>query len=104
MIINATGHEITVWAQGQIIRRYPPSDASIRLPVIKTPMGSIDGVPVCKLVYGDCYDLPAYDSDVYYVVSNVVKANYPNRNDFIVPSDMVYDNNGNILGCESFCY
>ena len=47
-------------------------------------------------------NLPCEESDVFYIVSIITAALFPNRKDFLVPHEYVRDNEGNIIGCKSF--
>ena len=37
----------------------------------------------------------------YYIVSQLIKSAFPERNDLLVPAEVVRDSSGNIVGCRS---
>jgi hypothetical protein len=68
-----------------------------------------DGVPLSteirtskKRVWIDEGSLPPKKEGTFYIVSLAV-ATHSKRNDFIVPDELVRDENGNVIGCRSFC-
>lgn len=64
----------------------------------------------CGMCSGDFWD---HDWDVFhpkgephtytiYIVSRIVKQSVPDRDDVVVPDDLIRDDNGNIIGCRRF--
>ncbi len=41
--------------------------------------------------------------EVYYIVSAIVK-NATKRDDFIVPSNLIFNSDGDVIGCRNFVY
>jgi len=61
-------------------------------------------VKISKTEFGEVIDLPKPDKKTIYIVSQLVK-NSPEgrlRTDLVVPTEMVRDENNNIIGCRSF--
>jgi hypothetical protein len=100
-IINKTPHAIYIVDKAQvIIKVYPKSRGMIRLSEHISEVDVIDGVTITKTSYSKIEDLPKFNKDVYYIVSQLVKNALPERIDFLVPKGIVRDDNGNILGCK----
>jgi hypothetical protein len=63
------------------------------------PIGTI---PTTRTVFGSPEGLPTQEAGTYYIVSQLVKSALPSRDDLLVPSEVVRDGSGNIIGCKSF--
>lgn len=101
-LINLTPHPVTVVdGQGTTLKVIYPSGRVVRLSQHTESVGTIDGVPISKTVYGSPEGLPEFEAGVYYVVSQLVKGALPNRRDLLVPAEIVRDSNNNIVGCKS---
>jgi hypothetical protein len=101
-IINMTPHPINLVDKQGIIIEVFPSNGIIRLESQIMSMGYInDIVPITKTVFNEPEGLPNYDENTYYIVSQLVK-NAIDRKDLIVPTEILRDEKGNILGCCSF--
>ena len=51
----------------------------------------------CYKHFSDCIAYPL----TYYIVSQIIKSRFPEREDLLVPAEMQRDNDGNIIGCRS---
>jgi len=103
MIINLTPHPIVVLdADGKTVRMTLPSAGIVRLAVKKTPVGEVDGVEVIETSFGKPEGLPEVVSGTTYVVSQLVRAACPDRQDLVFPGDVVRDDKGGIVGCKNF--
>jgi len=101
-IINCTPHNVNICdANNKVYNSFLKSDNPIRLSTVSNKIGNINGIPVNNVTFGTT-DLPKRKSNVFYIVSALVKGAYPNRSDLIVPHDFVRDSDGNIIGCKSF--
>ena len=58
-------------------------------------------IPVSSSSYGEVVDLPAPQDNIYYIVSRLVMSACPNRQDLLVPNDLVRDEAGRVIGCRS---
>ena len=58
-------------------------------------------IPISSSSYGEVVDLPAPQVGVYYIVSRLVMSACPNRQDLLVPNDLVRDEAGRVIGCRS---
>ncbi len=83
-------------------REFAPSGQTTRLAVATVPQRPIDGIPTSVTVFGEPIGLPKQADGTYYIVSQMVKSACPERDDLLVPADVVRDDNGNIIGCRGF--
>lgn len=58
-------------------------------------------IPTTRTVFGRPVGLPEPKTDVWLIVSQLVKSALPDRTDLLVPTDIVRDANGSIIGCRS---
>jgi hypothetical protein len=102
VIVNLTPHEITVLGPGcEIVKRIPPSGSVARLESWTVPRGEDGGVPITFTEFGSPEGLPDPKEGVWLVVSQLVKSRLPGRADLLVPSEVVKDRLGRVLGCRS---
>lgn len=101
-IVNTTPHNVNICDDnGDVINTFPKSPFPIRLSMTSNNVGDLDGIPLMNVSYGDT-DLPSVQNNVFYIVSALLKQSFPDRQDLLVPHDIVRDNDGNIIGCKSF--
>ena len=102
-VVNKTPHDIHIMdAEGNVLRTYPRGNGEIRIALKTIRIGVLDdGTPLSQAVYGEPVGLPEYDRNILYIVSQIVKAACPERQDLLVPSEFVRDANGVIIGCKS---
>lgn len=101
-IFNMTPHPINVLDDdNKIIHSFPKEEGTIRLSVSTIEEGTIENIKLTKTVFGKPVGLPEFEKGKYYIVSQLVKNACSNRTDLLVPSEIVRDSNGNILGCKS---
>ena len=114
-IINMTPHKVDVgqWndmgelgKEFQILYTLPASGNLIRLSTKTVDAGFTLGdaeapIPVTKTVFGTPEGLPDYQEGTFYIVSQIVKNALTDRTDLLVPAEVVRDEKGNILGCQS---
>ena len=103
VVINMTPHPIQVVdEQGQLVKTYPASGQQIRLKMETVSAGSLpDRTPLSKTVYGEPEGLPNAFEGTYYIVSQLVKNALPEREDLLVPAEIVRNPEGMIIGCRS---
>lgn len=106
-LTNCTPHDIVIDTDTTLVT-IPPSGRVARVAMTTSKVASvaIDGddgsradVPIMVSVAGDVYDVPDPTPDTYYIVSRLVLDSLPDRDDLVVPTGMVRDDAGNILGC-----
>ena len=101
-IVNLTPHEIVVSVGASVQRKFPASGKVARVQMESEVMGTIDGIPWSRTKYGSIEGLPEPEDSTYYLVSRMVKDRCPDRNDVIVPGQLIRDPDGKILGCKGF--
>lgn len=105
-IINLTPHSInvigddnsvaiTIEASGNVAR------CSQTIDIVDTISVNNIAIPVSSSSYGEVVDLPASQDGVCYIVSRLVMSACPNRQDLLVPNDLVRDEAGRVIGCRS---
>ena len=66
-------------------------------------ISDIEGIPIVKNFYGAVYGLPDEEKGLFYIVSILVAQSLSGlRHDLIVPSRIVRDCTGKIIGCLAF--
>jgi hypothetical protein len=83
--INLCPHTINIQGHTPI----PPSGTVARCSEITFPGQYVDGIQVVTKSYGEVYDLPAPQSDTFYIVSMMIRLALPNRHDLLSPGDAI---------------
>jgi len=98
--INKTDHSVTVLDEkGKGITTFP-SKGEIRINEETLFVKEIGrGVKIVETVFTPKDELPKKIKGIYYIVSSKVKKAFPERDDFLVPSCIVRDNNRRVIGC-----
>ncbi len=119
-IVNLTPHPIhIVDGENNVVRTFQP-EGLVRLKALTVPCGDVDGIPLTFTKFGEPEGLPElkcfspeeleeeFDNlvggnvpSVHYIVSQLVKSALPDREDLLVPAEVVRDATGNIVGCKS---
>ena len=94
-IINLTPHAINIVGVCEI----PASGLIARVGTKVVQSGIISGLPIVKTELGSVTGLPEI-TGVYFIVSSIVKAAVKQEN-LLVPGELVRDDKGNIVGCKS---
>ena len=102
-LINMTPHPIhIIGADNQVIRTIEQSGSLIRLKANSIDAGfRVDDIAISRTEYSEPIGLPEYELGVFYIVSQLVKSALSDREDLLVPADVVRDKEGNIIGCRS---
>lgn len=100
-IKNFTPHAINICNNAGEIVKVIQSEGLARLKTVTVPIGEIDGISVTKTEFGQPEGLPDFQENVFLIVSQLVKTAFPYRSDLLVPTEVVRDENGNIIGCKS---
>lgn len=100
-IINLTPHAIKFVNDKLGDTVIEPSGTVARVSSRTETIGDIDCIPVTRTVFGEVENLPDPVDGVVYVVSSMVAARVPGRNDVFIPNDSVRDDQGRIIGCRS---
>ena len=100
---NFTPHNVVIINESTKI--VIPSDGIARVTETKTatPSIDVDGVVIETFVsaFGEVENLPPQEDGVMVIVSAMVASAAKDRNDLLVPGELVRDNDGNIIGCKS---
>lgn len=101
-IINMTPHPINVIRNGEVVQIFENKGIVRIATTICRDYDPVAGIPTCRTFYKDTAEgLPEYQKGTWYIVSQIVRSALPNRRDLLVPTDLVRDETGNIIGCES---
>lgn len=101
-ILNLTPHAINIVdSKGNNLRTITPEDVSARLSATTEVIGSLDGIPLTQTQFGATEGLPEPSENTYFIVSRLIMAGNPERNDLLVPNDLLRNEEGHILGCQS---
>ena len=101
---NFTPHNVVI-VMNETTKIVIPSDGIARVTETKTvaPSIDVDGVIIETFVssFGEVENLPPQEDGVMVIVSALVASAAKDRNDLLVPGELVRDNDGNIIGCKS---
>lgn len=101
-IVNCTPHAVTIVdAEGKVLRAIESNGKPIRLKSETVRDGEVDGIPLSRTVFGEPENLPEPEKGTFYIVSQIVKNACPERKDLVVPAEVLRDEKGIILGCQS---
>ena len=101
-VINLTKRDIHILEEGngRIVRTYPRTINTVKLKESTSIEERLhDGTIIVKTVFGEPENLPQYKEDTYYIVSQLLKSTLPYRKDLLVPADVVYNEDGDMIGC-----
>ena len=96
-IINLTPHTLNFVFDEKTID-IEPSGSIARVSTKDTMMNPINGIPVFRTEYGEIENLPDPCEGTVYVVSSLVAARCPERDDVFVPGRPIRDEQGRIIG------
>jgi len=100
-IMNLTPHDVVIVGEdGSVVKTFP-STGLARLSSATEKVGEVDGVPITKTVFGAPEGLPDPVDGVLLIVSQTLKSAFPDRHDLVVPSELVRDSEGRVIGCRS---
>ena len=93
-IVNYKGHEFKPEAKPAKVKEEsfnlaPIYSNDIEIEIVATKFGAVE-------------NLPNEEEETWYIVSSIVKAANPHRNDLLVPKEFSRDEKGNITGCNKF--
>lgn len=106
-LVNCTPHEITVVGEdGEIVLTLPPSGVVARCSTKRERVATFGinnhNVPIYWTTFGEVENLPEPQDGTIYVVSRIVAEARRDRDDLIIPDDLVRDDAGRIIGCRGF--
>jgi len=97
-IINLTPHKITLINSDGDKKAINPSGKAARVDTKERWIDRANGIDFYVSDSGDVKDLPKPTHDIFYIVSKVVAAALPWRDDLFVPHGLIRDDKGNIIG------
>ena len=104
LLKNFTPHNVVI-VINESTKIVIPSDGIARVTEAKTvaPSIDVDGVIIetFKSSFGEVENLPPQEEGVMVIVSAMAADAAKDRNDLLVPGELVRDNDGNIIGCKS---
>jgi hypothetical protein len=92
------GEEIVLPSAGAPARVVERADGAERVPIAVN--GHMVEVPVTTVEMGETVALPPPRPGVLYVVSFPVAYAHPERDDLLVPDDLVRDEHGRVVACQ----
>jgi hypothetical protein len=99
-IVNLTPHALTIEAADGTWHHAIPSDGVARVSETRADAGTVGPFAVTTVRYGDVTGLPPETDGVACVVSAMVKAALPSRQDLYSPGSLVRDASGQPVGCK----
>lgn len=101
MFINLTPHDINVIEHdGPNIFTIPASGQVARVSSTRTHLYTIAGIAIDRVEYGVVEGLPDPEPGVNLIVSGMVAVRCPERDDLLVPGELVRDQQGRVIGCK----
>lgn len=105
MLINLTQHTITFLGPSGEKVELPPSGAVARASLQRGQVAEVIfgglTIPVYKVLPAGQAIIPPAVPGVHYVVSRLVAEVCSDRDDLLVPDDLVRDEEGRVLGCRA---
>ena len=104
MLINTTPHPINIiGSNDEIAQILPAAEHPWRLEEFRIPgLFEVEGIPVNKVSFKNAERPPLPVNGTFYIVSQIIKQQYPDREDFLAPDQVLRSVKGEILGCKSF--
>jgi hypothetical protein len=104
-LVNCVSHDVVIVANDGATITIPPSGAVARCTVTRSVVGTVTidavTVPVTATVLGQVVDLPQPEPETLYIVSRVVAEAARDRDDLVVPDDVIRDDQGRIIACRA---
>ena len=100
-IINCTPHPINLISQNGDEISLPKGEVVPRLTQSTKQVDTINGISITETTFGETQDLPDYQEGTVLIVSRMILEANKDRNDLLVPNELVRDVGGNIIGCKS---
>lgn len=102
MIVNLTPHKVVILDDSNdAVFVFKRAKAPARFLAETFLVSYHSGVPITHTNFTVLENLPDQKEGVYYIVSQLVKSLLPFRSDLLVPTQIVHDGHGVVLGCRS---
>lgn len=103
-LINLTSHNINILDENnETLLEIEPSGNLARVKkdseFFKTIVVEDKTIDVVKNTFGEVENLPVPKEGVGYIVSRMVANERPGRKDLFYPEELVYDQDGKVIGC-----
>ena len=107
MLVNLTPHDVVVFDQNdEQVAVIPATGNEARVGVSSVQVGTVslndEIVSIVKSTFSEVLGLPERQDGTFYIVSRMVISACPDREDLIVPDDLVRDEDGRVVGCRRF--
>ena len=121
MVINCTPHDVNIYTPSgcymrdgclyrredeiefpQPFRTYPAAKEPARVTFVQKTAGMADGILIYWWAPEELVNLPEPKPDTYYIVSKMLAQACPEREDFILPGNLVRNESGDVVGCIDF--
>jgi hypothetical protein len=97
--VNLTPHRLNILTpSGMVV--FDPSGMVTRVATLRREGPTVGGIPTVITSYGRVEDLPRRRKGKVYIVSGMVAAQVPHREDVFSPGPLVRDENGRPVGAE----
>lgn len=101
-IKNYTNHVVHIVDENdRVIKTFERSGKPVRIGTPKISELIIDETPLSFVTFDVPDNLPEYENAVILIVSKMVQTALLDRFDLVVPTDIVKDINGYVIGCRS---
>ena len=101
-IKNLCRHPLIVMPEDGIIVRLPAADNSASVDLEDHVIDTVDGIEITKRKATRFHNLPDPEPGVYFVVSRIVADHCREREDLVVPLNLIKDADRKIVGCRNF--
>ena len=105
-IKNLTPHTINVYGENDTIVASYESLGIARAESREKLVGSINGIPLVEMEYGEPTDLPEPEEGTKLVVSmltaTAAQRSGRTTDDLLIVADLVRDDQGRVIGCRKF--
>lgn len=105
-VVNHTPHTVVIVCEDGRLWELPAVQPIPRYTEVRTHVGTVPGpdgarVAVTQTRLGDPVDVPPYLPGTLRIVSRMVAASLPGRQDLVCPDDLVRDEGGRVVGCRA---
>ena len=101
VFVNCTPHAINLIDVNGNVTTLPKGEVVPRLTQATLQVNEINGISITETTFGDTRDLPTPVAGTYFIVSRMILEANKDRNDLLVPNELVRDEAGQIIGCKS---
>jgi len=100
-LVNLTPHVVKIFDENKnLVAEINPVAPPARVATKRVRSGALFGlIPVYSVEYGKVENLPPDDGETCYIVSAIVKAAVPDREDVFSPGELLRGEDGQPIGC-----